>query len=216
MTNQPKMVIGVDQSYKRTGIGISVNGKCVAAKVINMERRWYHINDRPINNDCLKRRLLKRELEKLVSKYNKDYEVIVIFERIRPFSSGHISFPYIISTGALVATIIDVCFNRFIRAYSVDTRSWKAQVVGTSKPDAEGNKKGPTLKWVNKNLKTGKINPKIAADYKDGIITSDDLADAICISLYGFVPKGNRKLDLETPDWGFGEDGEQETEQVLL
>jgi len=214
-----EMIIGIDQSYDQTGIGISVNGKCVAAKVLDMNKDWFHINDKPINNNTVKRRLLKNELRKIFKKYKTDYKITVIFERIRTFSGSHISTNYIIVTGALIAVIIDACFEDFIEAYSVDTRSWKKQITGSAKSGTKTNtkgkevpdKKGPTLKWVNSQVGK-KINPNVLKEYggENGKITNDNLADAICISLYGFVSENNKKLKLETPEWGFENDKKAE------
>ena len=54
--------------------------------------------------------------------------------------------------GALTSVIVDVCYEYDIPVYSVDTRAWKAQVVGTSKPQVNKfgvpEEKWPTVKWV--------------------------------------------------------------------
>lgn len=210
------MSIGIDQSYEQTGIGISINGKCVAAKLIDMDKNWLNINDEPVNNKSVKRRLLKNELRAIFKKYGRDYDIVVVFERIRTFSgkNSHMNPNYIKVTGALVGTIVDACFEDFSPCYSVDTRSWKAKVVGTSKPamvwdEKKGkeveDKKLPTLNWVNKQIGK-KINPSILKKYgnEDGIITNDNLADGICISLYWFIPKKDRLLEREDEGWGKG------------
>jgi hypothetical protein len=215
-SEKPKMVIGIDQSYDETGIGISVNGKCVAAKTINMNKKWFRINDKIVNNQSVKRRLLKIELRKIFKKYKPDYNIVVIFERIRTFSGkgSHINPNYIKVTGALVGVIVDACFEDFIECYSVDTRSWKSRVVGTSKSAMVWNekkgkevedKKLPTLNWVNKQIGK-KINPNILKKYanKDGIIDNDNLADGICISLYGFLLEKDQLLEREDEGWGKG------------
>ncbi len=85
------------------------------------------------NNNTEKRRLLKEILSNYILEYGEG-ETIIITERIRLRSQGFLSEAYIKSTGALVATIIDVANVYDIPVYSVDTRSWKGQIVGDSKP----------------------------------------------------------------------------------
>jgi hypothetical protein len=86
------------------------------------------------------------------------------------------------SFGALTATIVDTAYEYGIKVYSVDTRSWKAQIVGTSKGikgDDPKAKKIPTMRFVKKL----------------GFEVDDDAADSGCIALYGFTK--NQKLKEE-------------------
>ena len=81
-------------------------------------------------------------------------EVVCVIERIRLRSQGFLNIDYIKSIGALNAVIVDVMHEYGIEVYSVDTRCWKAQIVGTSKglsnkfgvPD----EKYPTVRWCIK------------------------------------------------------------------
>jgi len=115
----------------------------------------------------------------------KATEALVVCERIRTFSMGKnknggkplqfMNIGYIKATGALIATIVDVAYQFGVKVYSVDTRSWKAQVVGTTKGG-----KAPTLAYVK----------SLGFDVKN-----DDAADSACIALYPFCKKQNLKLE---------------------
>ena len=96
-----------------------------------------------------------------------------------------------------------------VPVYSVDTRSWKSQVVGTSKPMANRfgvpNEKWPTVKWV---IDQG-FEDKILVDVTDtkkrkGTFErggrryqyNDDAADSAGIAMY-YVVGDRSKLKLE-------------------
>jgi len=105
-----------------------------------------------------------------------------VCERIRTFTMGKkegkgqfLNINYIKATGGLITTIVDAAYLFGIKVYSVDTRSWKAQVVGTTKGG-----KAPALEFI-KNL---------GFDVKN-----DDAADSACIALYPFCRKQNLKLE---------------------
>ena len=202
-----KIVIGIDESYSRTGITIMEAGKI---------KKTISIDYMGCNNNTQKRQLLRTKLCKIISHYtNRLDDITVITERIRLRSQGFLSEAYMKSTGALVATIIDT-FNPFdILVYSVDTRSWKSQIVGTSKP--KENKYGidphkwPTILYLKqKGLlkyiaysykgKSTKGVIKVNMGLTEGIVNcriNDDVADSICIAMYGFLPKSKQKLKEE-------------------
>lgn len=119
-----KIVIGIDQSYTRTGITILEDKKILGMHSVNFDG---------CKTNTEKREHLKHFIESLFDNYNID-NVMVITERIRLRSQGFLSESYIKSTGALIATIIDIFATYDIPVYSVDTRSWKSQIVGNSKP----------------------------------------------------------------------------------
>lgn len=202
-----KIVIGIDESYKRCGITIMESNKII--KTISIDYMG-------CNNNTQKRQLLRTKLCKIISHYTDRLEdITVITERIRLRSQGFLSEAYIKATGALVSVIIDT-FNPFdIPVYSVDVRSWKSQIVGTSKP--KENKYGidphkwPTILY----LKEEGLLKHIAEPYKgkstkgvikvnmgptEGVVNckiNDDVADSICIAKYGFLPKSKQKLKEE-------------------
>mgnify|MGYP006785146609 FL=1 len=137
-----KIVIGIDQSYKNTGISLSGDNKLLKVKSINLEK--YQTNSE-------KRKVLSESLDKLLTSVKpKSKEIICIIERIRLRSQGFLNIDYIKSIGALNSVIVDVCAQFDVPVYSVDTRCWKAQVIGTSKPKSNNygvpDEKWPTVK----------------------------------------------------------------------
>lgn len=190
-----RIVIGLDQSYNNTGISIAADGKLKVVKSIPLSG---------CQNNSEKRLLIRNKLICILDKMSqKASQITIICERIRTFSGGFLSTDYIKSTGALIATIVDVARDYDIRVYSVDTRSWKSAIVGTSKGDDAGNK-GPTIKYVRKlGFEDSLLVPLKRA--KKGSFTrggkhymwNDDAADSACIALYGFIPKSQQKLKLE-------------------
>ena len=201
-----KIVIGIDQSYKDTGISISYNGKLKCAT------HQYLGN---LENNSMKRMTLELKLMDVIDKAielgkKHDAEVVVIIEQIRLMSQGFINIDYIKSIGALNALIVDIVGKRSndtIPVFSADTRSWKANVVGTSKP--MDNKYGidphkwPTILWcISQGYKDYIIDYEVGKR-KKGIIEkdgkrytyNDNIADSICISLYGF--SSNQSLSKE-------------------
>lgn len=202
-----KIVIGIDESYSRTGITIMEAGKI---------KETISIDYLGCNNNTQKRQYLRMSLCKIVSRYtNRIDDITVITERIRLRSQGFLSEAYIKATGALVSVIIDT-FNPFdIPVYSVDVRSWKSQIVGTSKP--KENKYGidphkwPTILYLKeegllKHIvypykgKSTKGVIKVNMGLTEGIVKckiNDDVADSICIAKYGFLPKSKQKLKEE-------------------
>lgn len=203
-----KIVIGIDQSYKDTGISIYVDGKlknAIECKTINLK------------NNCEKRKALTETLYNVFSKCNKkknkfyakdeSCEVICIIERIRLHSNSNkndfINIDYIKSIGALNSRIVDTASYFNIPVYSVDTRCWKSAVIGTSKEKANkygiDPKKLPTILWcIKKGYKKYIINYDVGKK-KKGVISkngksyfyNDNIADSVAIGAYYF----NGKLD---------------------
>lgn len=166
------IAIGIDQSYKNFGISVIEDGKVIKCNSYNFKGK---------KNKTEKRNYVRKMIKWFTNKYKCD---IIIVERIRTFSQGFMSKDYITSTSALIACIVDEAYKKNIPVYSVDTRSWKAQVVGSSKHKNNESTKKPTLDFVKNSL---------------GIeANNDDEADAICIGLYAFIPKNKQKLKKET------------------
>lgn len=198
-----KIVIGIDQSYTRTGITILEDKKILGMHSVNFDG---------CKTNTEKREHLKHFIESLFDNYNID-NVMVITERIRLRSQGFLSESYIKSTGALIATIIDIFATYDIPVYSVDTRSWKSQIVGNSKPleNSYGinKEKYRTILYLrSKGLlkhivepytgrgKQGVVNIKVNGK-KTPCKINDDLADSYCIAMYGFLPEHKQKLKEE-------------------
>lgn len=191
-----KIVIGIDQSYNNCGISIAADGRLV--KVTSLPLSSYQ-------NNSEKRKALKNKLIHVIEKVNcRASQMVIICERIRTFSGGFLSTDYIKSTGALIACIVDVAYEYDIPVYSVDTRSWKSAIVGTSKPDASGDKKAPTIRYVkNLGFEDSILIPvkrkRKGSFERDGVhyIYNDDAADSACIALYGFLAPSKQSLKEE-------------------
>ena len=198
-----RVVIGIDQSYKNTGLTIAINGEVFVVYGLRLES---------LPNNSEKRRELKEWLTSIVKELLKSYQpinIICIIERIRLQSKGFLSMDYIKSMGALNSVIVDIMYRYHINTFSVDTRAWKSAVVGTSKP--QENKYGiapekyPTILWNVKNGRKKYIVDYCVGKKTKGVITKgdkkymydDDKSDSIGIALYGFLPKSQQKLEQE-------------------
>lgn len=194
--------IGIDQSYTNTGISIAADGKLLDIKSIRLDKFKTH---------SARRAALKSKIGSLIAAVTpKSDNVVCIVERAR-IHGGNTSFiniDAILTAGVLAAVVVDVCDPYEVPVYSVDTRAWKSQVVGTSKP--MHNKYGvppekwPTVRWVCRCGMEHKIllpiqNPK----KRNGVFVRDgqryqynhDAADSAGIAMYWF--KGDRsKLKL--------------------
>lgn len=186
-----KVVIGVDQSYSNTGISIAADGKLLKVRSLQL-------NSYKTNSD--KRRVLSKTLDSLLnSVVPKGKEVICIIERIRLRSQGFLNIDYIKSIGALNSVIVDACHNQCVTVYSVDTRCWKAQVIGTSKPMANKfgvpEEKWPTVRWLLKQGWEDNILIPIEGRKTKGTFIRDgqkymynnDAADSAGIAMFGFI-----------------------------
>lgn len=195
-----KIVIGIDQSYKRTGLSICCDGKLKRISSITMDG---------LENNTEKRVRLHDELLMVIHKTKaKSDDVIIICERIRLRSQEFINEDYLKATGALISVIVDIAYKYDIPVYSVDTRAWKACVVGTSKP--KENKYGvdphkwPTILYLKNSGYLKEILIPYVGRATKGIIEikgnkykfNDDAADSACIALFGFLGDSER-LKLE-------------------
>lgn len=192
--------IGIDQSYKNCGISISGDGKILKIRSLNLEKY-------KSNSD--RREALKSTLNKIINTIMPSCgHIVCVIERIRLRSEGFLNIDYIKSIGALNSIIVDVCHSYNINVYSVDTRCWKAQVVGTSKPAPNvfgvPEEKWPTIRWLLKQGWEKDLLIPITGKKKKGTFVrgdqrymyNNDAADSACISLFYFVGDRN-KLQLE-------------------
>lgn len=185
-----RVVIGIDQSYQNTGISVAADGKLKHVKAIDLSK---------LKSKREKRIAVKKELEKVISKVKpKAGEVVCVVERIRLHTHTGMSVDYIKAIGALIATISDVCANHSIETYSVDTRCWKSQIVGTSKPQANSfgvpPEKWPTIQWCIAQGFEDAITHEITGRKVKGTFVRDgkrymydnDAADSAAIAMFGF------------------------------
>jgi hypothetical protein len=193
--------VGIDQSYKRTGISISIDGSLKQVSSVDLSK---------LKSKSAKRAMLRIKLDRLLSILSEKYsKVNVTVERIRLRSDGFLNINYIESIGALNAVIVDVCDSYDIEVYSVDTRCWKAKVVGTSKPMQNkygvDPKKWPTMKWcINEGFRKSLTHEVVGRRMKGTFTASngrkyeldDDAADSAAISMYRFS-SAELKLQVE-------------------
>lgn len=193
--------IGIDQSYQNTGVSISADGKLLLVRSTHLDK---------YKNNSERRKHLREYLAKMVYQIKpKGKEVVCTIERIRLRSQGFINIDYIKSIGALNSVIVDVMSTFNIDVYSVDTRCWKAQVVGTSKPMSNKfgvpDEKWPTVKWcIDKGFESSILIDMSGTRKTKGIFQkngkkymyNNDASDSSAISMYYFV--GDRsKLEVE-------------------
>ena len=178
-------IIGIDQSYTRTGISIATKGK---------PRNAFSIDFKGLNTKTQKRLLLQSTLRKVIETCLKKYdssEITIIAEKIRTFTeTDSLRVSVIKAHSALMAYIVDTAAEYGIKVFSVDTRAWKSRVLGTSKPvfePLEGVENPQKFGSVRKAIKLGfGEQMKVKSCKTRSFRYDDDMADAICISLYGF------------------------------
>jgi hypothetical protein len=196
-----KIVIGLDQSYTRTGISVGVDGKL---KLVSST------DYKGLESRSQKRKEVSRILTRLLKQATQQAsEVVVICERIRTFSNdgnnkkggfSGLKPDYIKMTGALVGSIVDTAAEFNVEVFSVDTRSWKSKIVGNSKAKIVNGKRDAKSETVNFVQSLGFdlfIREKKVGKNKGEKLYNDDAADSACICLYGFLPKSKQSLKLE-------------------
>lgn len=201
-------VIGIDQSYTRTGITVLKDKQIYRMKSLEF-KECKNNTEKRLELYTYIEMLLKRPLKK----YVEQKKVKIITERIRLRSQGFLSEAYIKSTGALIATIIDVANMYDVPVYSVDTRSWKSQIVGSSKPLQNKYGINPEKYRTILYMRSRGLLKYIVEEYKGkgtkGVIqvkingqkvpckVNDDLADSYCIAMCGYLPKNKQKFKEE-------------------
>ena len=180
-------VSGIDQSYTRTGISITVNRK---------HKKVSSISFKYIKTKSGKRFKTMEVLEKAINSCLKKFDasdIAIICERIRTFTSSFDIRPdYMKSTGALIACIVDTGYKYGINTYSIDTRAWKRAVLGSSKPQdepIEGVKNPQKFASVRYIMSLGFDDSLVKIQGRGGrshIYRDDDAADSACIALSPF------------------------------
>ncbi|MBQ0112160.1 MAG: hypothetical protein KBT03_03430 [Bacteroidales bacterium] len=203
MAKYKQIYIGVDQSYQNTGISIVADGKLLDIKSVHLDK---------YKNNSERRGVLRLKLEHLINVVApKAEKVTCICEKARLHGgpTSFINIDAIKAMGALTATIVDVCAQYDIDVYSVDTRCWKSQVVGTSKPQANKygvpEEKWPTVRWVCRQGFENKILIDVSGSRKtkgtfvrDGkkLMYNNDAADSAGIAMFGVLGDPD-KLQIE-------------------
>lgn len=200
-----RISIGIDQSYKRTGFSVVEDGKLVEVGSVDLSK---------METKAKKREAVRSRLDYLLGvcineKHVKPGKIIVVIEQIRQFSQGFINMSYIKGIGALNAVLSDCAASYGVKTYSVDTRCWKAAVIGTSKP--KDNKFGvppekwPTLEWLIKQGFEESVKLEVEGRRTKGTFLSkdghkyeydNDAADSAAIAMFPWVGDKS-KLKLE-------------------
>ena len=198
-----KIVVGIDQSYKNTGVSVFADKEMKSISSVYLET---------LQSNSEKRTYLYNRLDKLLQRLTmRSSEIVIIIERIRLMSQGFLSINYIKSMGALNSIIVDVAAKYGIEVYSVDTRAWKSSIIGTSKPKTNklgvAPEKWPTIQFIKRKGWEEKILIPLESKSRKtkGVFVvngkkylyNDDAADSACIALYGFLQKEKQKLERE-------------------
>jgi Holliday junction resolvasome RuvABC endonuclease subunit len=148
-----KTVIAFDQSYTQIGYA-------VAKDEIIIDYGSFKLGVYP--NRSIKRSFIWGLAKALDLCYNSD---LIICEQIRLKNSFGINIKTIIALAEISARIADAVFPK--RIYTVDSKSWKAKVIG--------------------NGSASKEDAILFVKNKFNIETNDDCADAICMALVPFA-----------------------------
>ena len=139
MRRYEQMVIGIDQSYTRCGMSIAADDRIIKVGSVDLT---------DTDDKTYKRKIVRDKVLSLCQRaQDRSFAPpIVVVERIRQFSKNFLSVPYIKGTGALIATIVDAAWACGVETYSINTKSWKSGILGTSKP-ADNDFGVPGEKW---------------------------------------------------------------------
>lgn len=197
------VVLGLDQSYEETGFAFGVDGK-----IVNAGSFKYHCNRNPITKINARKRLYNDVSRCIDKAYDNGYNSIDIYiEKVR--NEGRTTFDFLKMAGAMESTIQHAVYDQFlvlssrikIRLYAVSTISWKSKIVGSVKKQNNDLKLDPSkyqtmMKCVELGYENYLFKP-VDTKTRNGIIKieqgqkytyNDNIADAICICLYGFLP----------------------------
>lgn len=194
--NGNKIVIGIDQSYKCTGIAVYVYNS-----ETKKGRFWKTFAFTPkARSKARARWAIANEILTLIIKIISMHSgrPWLCFERPRLFSKGHISAPYLLSVGALNGLIIDRAGGWDIPCYSVDTRAWRCAAVGNCKRK-DNNKGIPPEKYytVKHFCKAGYKRRLIWQDAEGQKRYEHDIADAMGIAVAAARLEGTPRLKKE-------------------
>ena len=193
-----KCVIAFDESYRRTGYAIVVDGKIKKLGSFDFQKAKCY-------NNPEKRIYIRKQVNKMlrlcVGKYGFE-NVAVVIERIRTFTLGDtLNTKYLKSVGALVASIVDTAYEYGVETWSADTRARKSAVLGTSKPQVtpfNGVKDPKKILDVKYIISLG-FDEELKIFRGNGMRTfcryDDDAADAACMGLYAFKKRNTLRRE---------------------
>lgn len=193
------IVLGIDQSYERCGISIAADGRLIHVSSVDLSR---------FKTKTEKRKAMSRAVGTQARRIAlRGADPICVIERIRTFSQSFISVPYIQAMGGMNAVIVDTCADAHVPVFSVNTKTWKSYVVGTSQPQENDYgvppQKWPTIEWlIGQGFEDAiKIELPVNTRKKKGTFIQDgkryqydnDAADSAGIAMFPFA----RNIDLE-------------------
>lgn len=202
--------VGIDQSYKRTGISVSCDGTLKLVRSYDLHKMSKH---------DARMKIASQAYSAVTSALSKSEHVVVLLERIRLFSQQFISMPYILSMVMMNGAVYDNLAYNFqeyvesgqLEIMTVETRAWKKAVVGTTKGASNDygvpENKWPSVMWLSDNypefedsfLLKSKSKKKTKSNFEiDGCFYEydDDAVDSACISLFPFsCPDWSSKLE---------------------
>lgn len=166
------VVLGIDQSYSKIGFAVATRSEIIRADVVDLRKlKW-----------ASQKRLCVRQLvDHWIDRYKPK---VIIVERVRLFAHARIAVHTIQQLSAMTAVIVDTAFvhqvysasalgvvRKSIPVFSVDTRAWKAAVLGSAKVDKEAS-----LAWL-------------MTRYTATTPLDNNAGDAACLARYAFVPQ---------------------------
>lgn len=191
-----KIVIGIDQSYKCTGVAVYVYNSDT-----KKGRFWRTFAVTPKKRTkTRKRAVIAGYIDDLLSDFRYRYDdVRICFERPRLFSKGHISASFLLSIGALNGAIIDTAESWDVPCYSIDTRAWRCAAVGHCKRKENGKGIPPEKYYTVKHFCKAGYKNRIIRRAADGSkIFEHDIADAMGIAVAAARLEGSALLRPET------------------
>ena len=114
-----------------------------------------------------------------------------------------VAVKYIKTAATLIAAVVDAAHDYGVKVYSVDTRSWKSKILGSSKSTgyapnlSSSTRKDTSIFFVQRKYKIDISYIVQRGKNKGQTRYNDNIADAICMALYGFLDEKTKKLQLE-------------------
>lgn len=145
------VILAFDQAYKNIGYAVSSDGNLLEYGSFKLDNFF---------NKTIKRSFVEGLVKTLDMVYNPD---MVVCEQVRLKNSFGININSIVALSELIAVIVDSVYPKNV--YTIDSKSWKAKVVGKANATKED-----TVEHVNNVYGLSNID--------------HDCADAICMSVY--------------------------------
>lgn len=183
----PTISLGLDYSYEEPGFCVSqkIGDKEVILHVSRMNfaelQRKGKEKDKHFKIDVKKKRQMITDwIRALWKKYRF---TVVIVERIRTFSHGHLSVPAIIAFAELILTVVNATINidqdvAYVPVFSVDTRVWRKRMVGSAQAPKGTDPKAATLAWAKQFITS------LLLEKRRWLQITHNEADAIGLSLF--------------------------------